>query len=232
LSLEKAIEIEVAKFVKNGLKSIKELTAKQMVQEASINPFLVKALGITDFDSLSRFYVYQRIGRSLVTSFGMTVMESFVKTLGGGKKGQWWDINLSKGSKNLYISVKSGPRDMDADQVRHFSGEARALLKRDENAVPLIAMCYGKEPLGPIAATLRQKGFDPAKTTLTGKELYETLTGEPNYHIRLLELTGKKALDTLQEKKFIDIIEAKVKEIANDFRKQYKTLDDLLLDIF
>lgn len=232
MSLEKTIETEVVKFVNNGMDNIKELTAETMVKEASINPFLVKALGITDFDSLARFYVYQRIGRSLVTGFGMIVMEHFVRTLGGGKKGQWWDIKIPREDKILHISVKSGPRDMDKDQVVHFAREARTLIKENSSAVPLIAMCYGREPLGVIAGTLRNEGFDPDETTLTGKELYKTLTGQPDYHIKLMELTGRVALKTLQEKKFIDIIESKVKEIAEDFKRKYKTVDDLLLDIF
>lgn len=232
MSLERTIEAEVVKFVENGMNNIKKLTAEKMIREASINPFLVKALGITDFDSLARFYVLQRIGRSLVTSFGMTVMEQFVKTLGGGKKGQWWDIKIPRNGKTLHISVKSGPRDMDKDQVELFGQKARELINKDPNAVPLIAMCYGREPLGPIASTLRNQGFDPKKTTLTGKELYKTLTGEPDYHIRLMELTGKVALKTLQDKEFIDIIESKVKEIAEDFKRHYKTVDDLVLDIF
>lgn len=233
MSLGKDIGDEVAKFVENGMKNIRELTADELIREASINPFLVKALGITDFDSLARFYVYQRIGRSLVTSFGMTVMEQFVKTLGGGKKGQWWDIKVpAENGKIYYISVKSGPRDMDKDQVVHFSRQAKELMIKDENAIPLIAMCYGKEPLGPIASTLRNEGLDPGETTLTGKQLYETLTGEKNFHVKLLELTGTVALKALQEKKFIDIIESKVKEIAEDFNKTYETVDELILDIF
>jgi len=233
LSLERTIEAEVVKFIKNGLENIKKLTVETLIREAAINPFLVKALGITDFDSLARFYVYQRVGRSLVTSFGMTVMEQFVKALGGGKKGQWWDIKIpAPGGKTYHISVKSGPRDMDKDQVVHFSREAKELVKKDPNAIPLIAMCYGREPLGPIASTLRSEGLDPDKTTLTGKELYQTLTGQPNFHVKLLELTGKVALKTLQDKKFIDIIEDKIKEIAEGFRRKYKTVDDLLLDIF
>lgn len=231
-AIERAIEAEVIKFIRNGMRNIRQLTAETLIREASINPFLVKALGITDFDSLARFYVYQRIGRSLLTSFGMTVMEQFVKTLGGGKKGQWWDIEIPSNGKTLYISVKSGPRDMNKDQVVHFSREARTLIKDDPNAVPLIAMCYGREPLGLIAGTLRNEGFDPDKTTLTGKELYETLTGQPDFHVRLLELTGRVALQTLQERKFIDIIESKVKEIAESFKRQYETVDDLVLDIF
>ena len=232
MSLERTIESEVVKFVKNGMKNIEKLTAETLIREASINPFLVKALGITDFDSLARFYVLQRIGRSLVTSFGMTVMEQFVKTLGGGKKGQWWDIKIPTNGETLHISVKSGPRDMDKDQVVHFSREARTLINKDPNAIPLIAMCYGREPLGPIKSTLRSEGFDPDKTTLTGKQLYETLTGQPDFHVKLLELTGKVALQTLQEKKFIDIIENKVKEITEDFKRKYETVDDLVLDIF
>ncbi len=159
-------------------------------------------------------------------------MEQFVKTLGGGKKGQWWDIKILREGKTLHISVKSGPRDMDKDQVVHFSREARTLISQNPDALPLIAMCYGKEPLGPIASTLRSEGFDPNETTLTGKELYETLTGKSDYHVKLMELTGKVALRTLQEKKFVDIIESKIKEMTEGFKRKYKSVDDLLLDIF
>jgi len=67
--------------------------------------------------------------------------------------------------------------------------------------------------------------------TLTGKELYQALVGQPDFHVKLLEITGT-ALEALHDEKFIDIIENKIKEIAEGFKRKYKTVDDLLLDIF
>ena len=231
MSRERKVETEIQKFVEKGIRNIKELTAEEMIRDAAINPFLVKALGINDFDSLARFYAYQRVGRSLVTSFGTTI-EKMIVALSGGVKATWWDTKVSIQGTSCYLSVKSGPRDMDKDQVRHFARMARELQDREPSAIPIIAMGYGREPLGVIAPTLRQEGLDPDGNTLTGKKLYETITGQRNYHKRLLELTSEVALRELGGKRIIQIIEEKAKEISEAFKRKYKTVDDLLLDTF
>ena len=58
-------------FITRARELIGGLSAERMIAESAINPILAKSLGFHDFESLARFYVYQRIGRSLVTSFGM-----------------------------------------------------------------------------------------------------------------------------------------------------------------
>jgi hypothetical protein len=231
LSAEGRVRAEVAKFVQNGIKNIRELTADELIRESAINPFLVKALGIADFDSLARFYVYQRIGRSLVTSFG-TTMEHMIRALAGGEKIEWWDVKKAVGNTTYYMSVKSGPRDMDKDQVQHFAGRAKEIMRTDRTALPVIAMGYGTEPMGVIAPTLRNEGLPPDRHTLTGKQLYDTITGQNDYHIRLLELTGRIAFETLGNRRFIDLIENKVREIAEGFRNRFGSVDELLLGTF
>lgn len=231
MSHEAEVKAEVAKFVRNGVKNIKELTAEELIQDAAINPFLVRALGIDDFDSLAMFYVYQRVGRSLVTSFGSTI-ESMIRALSGGEKPVWWDVKTAKQGKTYYLSVKSGPRDMDKDQVQHFARKARELSRTEPDAIPVIAMGYGRAPMGPINHTLRQEGFDPNKNTLTGKRLYEKITSQTDYHRKLLDLTREAALQTVSGKKIIETIDDKVKEIARAFKRKYKSVDELLLDTF
>jgi hypothetical protein len=221
----------VERFVQNGIRNIRELTATELIDEAAINPFLVKALGIDDFDSLARFYVYQRIGRSLVTSFGTTI-EHMVRALAGGQPGEWWDVRKAVGETTYYMSVKSGPRDMDKDQVEHFADRARRIMSTDHTALPVIAMGYGREPLGVIPSTLRNQHLDPDRHTLTGKQLYDTITGETDYHTRLLDLTGRVAFRALGDRRFIDLIENKVREIAEGFRGRYRSVDELLLSTF
>jgi hypothetical protein len=231
MSGEAAVKAQIAKFVRKSLQNIDELTAEELVQDAAINPFLVKALGISDFDALARFYVYQRVGRSIVTSFG-TVIEKMVEALAGGTGGTWWDVVTDIGGTRYYMSVKSGPRDMDKDQVQHFAQRARELLQSEPNAHPIIAMGYGKGPMGVIPPTLRNEGLDPDRHTLTGKKLYDTITGVPDYHKKLLQLTSEAAVQTLGGRKVIEIIENKVGEIADSFRRHYRTVDELLLDTF
>jgi hypothetical protein len=231
MAQETAVKAQIAKFVRKSLQNIDELTAKELIQDSAINPFLVKALGISDFDALARFYVYQRVGRSIVTSFG-TVIEKMVEALAGGTSGTWWDVVTDIGGTKYYMSVKSGPRDMDKDQVQHFAQRARELLQTEPNAHPIIAMGYGKGPMGVISPTLRNERLDPDRHTLTGKQLYDTITGVPDYHKKLLQLTSEAAVQALQGSKIIEIIENKVNGIAGDFKRRYKTVDELLWDTF
>jgi hypothetical protein len=231
MSHESEVKEEVEKFVRNGLRNISELSAEEMINDAAINPFLVKALGINDFDSLATFYVYQRVGRSLVTSFGTTI-ENMVRALSGGNKAVWWDVKMIKAGKPLYMCVKSGPRDMDKDQVKYFAREAKQLVKNEAGAHAVIAMGYGKEPMGVISPTLRSEGLDPNKYTLTGRQLYDTITGETGYHKELLKMTTAAALEAIGGRRIIDIINAKVEEIASDFKRRYSSVDELLLDTF
>jgi hypothetical protein len=228
---EAEVQEKLKEFMARCVKNTKELTANKLVEEGAINPFLVKALGITDFDSLAKFYVYQRVGRSLVTSFGAAI-EHLVRALARGTRQGWWDAVQTIGGTPYFMAVKSGPRDMDKDQVKYFAQKAREILKQDPNAVPVIAIGYGRTPWPIIVKTLEEEGLDPKKHLLVGRELYARITGQPDYHGKLLIITDRVALKELAGKKVIDIIEDKVKEVARDFKKKYKTVDDLLLDTF
>lgn len=241
LSHDEEVKAEIRAFLSKGIRSIQELSTEKLVDECAINPFLVKALGIKDFDTLARFYVYQRVGRSLVTSFG-TTMEHLIRVLSGGERPRfrdpktgkmvkWWDVKANINGKTYYMSVKSGPRDMDKDQVERFAQRAQTLKQSEPNAVPIIAMCYGRAPLGVISATLRGEGLSARKNTLTGQKLYKRLTGQPEYYKRLLDLTHEVALQMLKDKETVKMIDAKAKQMAKDFRK-YRTLDKLLLKTF
>jgi hypothetical protein len=231
LSHETEVKEKIRIFLRKAIDNINDLSAEELVNDAAINPFLVKALEIRDIDSFAKFYVYQRVGRSVVTSFG-TTMEHMIRALSGGEKQKWWDIKANIQGKTYYMSVKSGPNDMNKDQVELFAQRAREILEREPDAIPIIAMCYGREPMGPIATTLRNEGLDPSQNTLTGKKLYETITGQPDYYERLLELVGEATSDILRESETIKMIDEKVKEIADWFKGKYGTLDNLLLDTF
>jgi hypothetical protein len=121
---------------------------------------------------------------------------------------------------------------MDKDQVKHFADQARQLLEKEPTVVPSIAIGYGKAPWPIITETLKKEGFDPAKNLLIGKSLYKLITGDPEYHRRLLQKIDEIVSHELGGKRIIDAIEIKVKEMSDAFKKKYKTVDDLLLDTF
>lgn len=228
---EEEIEKLLADFISNAGEIIGDLSAERMIEESAINPILAKALGFKDFESLSRFYVYQRIGRSLVTSFGMK-MENLVKLVVDGEKGEWWDVVKKSDKVNYYVSVKSGPRDMNKDQTVEFSRRAKKVMSEDNKAHPLIGMGYGKKVWPVITDTLKKQGLDPEHHTFVGKRLYELLSGEKNFYLKLLDFVVNVESDMIKGKTILNLIDDKVNEISKEFKKKYKSVDDLLLDTF
>lgn len=228
---EEQIKKLLEKFISRAAEIIDDLSAEKMITESAINPILAKALGFTDFSSLARFYVYQRISRSLVTSFG-THMENLVKIIIDGEKGEWWDVVKKTPTVNYYISVKSGPRDMNKDQTVEFSRRAKKIMEKDSKALPFIAMGYGKEAWPVITGTLESQGLDPKKHSYVGKELYALLSGDKNFYKKILDFVVNVESKVIGKKTILQLMDDKVNEITKGFNKKYKDINELLLDTF
>ena len=121
---------------------------------------------------------------------------------------------------------------MNKDQTVEFSRRARDIMKSDKKAFPFIAMGYGKKAWPVITDTLRKEGMAPEKHAIVGKDLYEMLSGEKGYHLKLLRLVVNAGLDAIGGKTIVSLIDEKVNEISNAFSRRYETLDSLLEDTF
>ena len=231
MSSDAQITKPLEKFITRAAEIIDDLSAEKMINESAINPILAKALGFTDFGTLARFYVYQRISRSLVTSFG-THMENLVKVIIDGEKGDWWDVVKKTPKVNYYISVKSGPRDMNKDQTVEFSRRAKKIMDKDSKALPLIGMGYGKQAWPVITDTLKKQGLDPKKHSYVGKDLYTLLSGDKDYYKKLLNVVVRIESQVIGKKTILQLMDEKVNEISKSFKKNYKDIDELLLDTF
>ena len=202
-----------------------------MIRDSSINPFLAKSLGLNDFESLARYYVFQHVGRSVVTSFGSN-MEQMIKVLFTGERGVWWDVVRKTKKRNYYVSVKSGPNDMDKDQAVHFASEAKKIMEEDPLAFPVICMAYGKSQNVIPAKAMKDKGIDPKKHMVVGKKAYEIITGDPNFLDKVFKVTMNVKSSAGAEKTILESIDDKVDEIAAEFKKSYKNIDELYYDTF
>ncbi|RLI19363.1 hypothetical protein DRO54_08580 [Candidatus Bathyarchaeota archaeon] len=220
---EMAIQLLIKDFAARAIRMIKSITVEDFIEKGGANPFLIAALQISDFEELARFYTYQRVGRSILTSFGFT-LEKVIRTLSKGRKGRWWDIETKIGGKKYYISVKSGPYDMDKDQVEHFADRAEEVT----GGVPIIAITYGKQPSDVIKRTLEDRGLSVSKNLYIGRGLYALLTGQNDYYRRLLEVIGTASAGV----DIISLIEEKARELAVELRRRYHSMSDFLSDMF
>lgn len=225
---EEEISERIKEFSNRIKKNLDALSAEKLVNTSAINPVLVKALGLS-LEDTARFFVYQRIQRSVVTSFGSD-MEFIVKRAMGGKRGVWWDVVKKTKDVDYFVSVKSGPSDMDKDQVDHFAQKAKAEMEKNPKAYPIIGMAYGKNLWGVIGKTLLNNGLDPTKHAIFGKKLYNQLTNDPQHYKKLLAAVERGEQKVFGNKTIIEVIEDKVKTITSDFRKKYKDIDELLED--
>jgi len=202
-----------------------------MIENGNINPFLAKSLGLNDFKSLSRYYVYSHIITSLRTGFGHN-MEAMMKAMLEGKRGKWWDVVRKTKKIHYYVSVKSGPNDVNKDMAEHFAERAKKIMEENSRARPFLCIVYGKTISGIPAKAMKDKGIDPEKYVIVGKKAYEIITGDPNFLDKVFKAAMNVKSSAGAEKTILESIDDKVDEIAAEFKKSYKNIDELYYDTF
>lgn len=210
-------------FVETQLVNINSLKLETM----NMNPFLIKALNLKTSDEVIRFNVYQTATRSIVTSMGFA-LESMVGHSGArmGEKGEWYDVVKQVKDLTYWIQVKSGPNDVDKDQVKHFNSEFNKTDSKSSNIAKL-GITYGKRTLNTISMNHIQKYLDKwQERLLVGKELWDFVSGENNYHKKVLKWIDEIASTVLHGHSIDEEIEKAMVKITKEFETQYGQGED------
>jgi len=90
----------------------------------SVNPLLVKALNIHTPRELVGLHVEMAASRSIVTSMGF-YLEQLVwassDTIEKAPRDSNWDFKLTRNGREHWLQIKSGPNDLDKDQISHWA---------------------------------------------------------------------------------------------------------------
>ncbi|MCX6767118.1 MAG: PmeII family type II restriction endonuclease [Candidatus Micrarchaeota archaeon] len=233
---EKEALARITKFVENAENLIEKISAEDLIEKAGVNPYLAEALGMETIDEIVGFFLQRRVERTLSTSFG-SVLEDSLRILLGGAKGKelgpkygdwikWWDIVIP--DKKVAISAKSGPADMDKDQVKHFLVRAREAERKGFRVYLVFA--YGKRASPLVAAYLEKGGLDPKKYLRIGKGVFREFLNDPAYHEKTLGIffaAGKGAGNVFEA------AEEKTRKITDEFNKRYAgNTKRMLADMF
>ena len=137
-----------------------------------------------------------------------------------------WDIVIDKlDAVRSYIEVKSGPNDMDAAQVKHYADEI-ALIE-DNGHRAFIGITYGKKNIQTVSTSLLETYLPDWKDkTLIGKELWDYISENDNYHNILMDTIQHTTEAFLGDESLIDKIDARVDELIRIFNSKYATMDD------
>ena len=233
---ENFVKILATRFVSRQLLMIENI----QLETLNVNPILSGALNLNNEEDLIRYYTYQAISRSIVTSVGFLVEDLLLyasDSVVAGKRDEHgeetkWDLVVERlGEVKAYLEIKSGPNDLDKAQIHHYHKAFDFIEKKGFRA--FIGETYGKREDKTVTHGL-YKMYLPEweKRTLIGRELWEFVSGKKNYHDRLIDILFRTSKALLADATFIEKIEKKLKPLTADFKKKYKTYDNFLKSLW
>jgi hypothetical protein len=232
---QEALE-RVRRFILQAKELVDGISVDDLIEKGGVDPYLARALGMRTIDEIVEFFVNRRVERSLGTSFGY-VLDDVIRILIRGQKGKdlvskygnwikWWDVVHP--NEKVVISVKSGPSDMDKDQVLYFVQRAR---EAESNGFrPFLVFAYGKRAFPVIENYLRSNGFDPENYLRIGKAVFEEFLGNSEYYkeaLSIFSIAGGEAGDIFAA------IEERVKALTGELKKRFgEDVNKMLEDMF
>jgi hypothetical protein len=217
------ISVLIRDFVKNSIKEIQETSLDNLL----INPFLIKAFSFDDHREVVTFYFYQKVTRSIVTSWGFTV-EGLLRSTGAEQSDlEGFDIKICQKGKEYHFQVKSSPNTMSIEQVRQLNVHIQK-IKDVSKQVPMLGMTYGKREQ--INTQIQSTLIGYPKSALVGKQFWDFIAQEEGYCKKILDWINE--IMKLQPTNFSDILEKKKSSLIKDWENIWgtgkKSIDKIL----
>lgn len=200
--------------MKNSIREIQETSLDTLL----INPFLIKAFGFDDHREVVTFYFYQKVTRSIVTSWGFTI-EGLLLCSGAEKSDlEGFDIKVAKEGREYHFQVKSSPNTMSIEQVRQLNVHIQK-IKNVSKQVPMLGMTYGKREQ--INTQIQSTLIGYPNATLIGKQLWDFIAKEEGYCKKILDWINE--VMELQPTDFSDTLEKKKLSLVKDWENTWGT---------
>jgi hypothetical protein len=228
-------------------KVLKEFLDKQYknvkkvhLNDLDINVLLIKALGFTTIEETVEFYIYQRITRSVVTSWGSGALEKMCLISGAEEipkqdnvdvNGKRFDMRTEKNDNTYYIQLKSGPNTMNVSMVDSLNNMIREIENKHPDAKGLLGMTYGKE--SQISSQIKNNLNNFNEKSKIGTDFWKFLTEQEDYFSDLIQIiTGlSEEYEDRYEYDYLDLVENKKEELIEEWKEEYgekEGLDDFI----
>jgi len=159
------------------------------LEDLEMNPIMIRAFNLDTPKKLLDFFVGALFYRSVVTSMG-NFLESMLSHghdgVRSGKTKEWYDVVKEKEGITYPIQVKSGPNNIDKDQMKEAFNEK---FNRDENETfkPKLGWLYGSRERGSMSFTHAKQYLDKwEERLLIGPELWNFVADEENFHKKVI----------------------------------------------
>ena len=221
--------------VENWIKFTSHFITKKIIENVenltldkiNMNPFLIRMLHLKTPKELLRFNVYQTVSRSIVTSIG-TSLEYMVADCGGrrAKRREWYDVVKEDRDDTYWIQVKSGPNNIDKDQIVMFNDKFNETAKNTHNH-PRLGIVYGKRDQSTVSLGMIRNYLDDWESRLlVGRELWEFMSGERGYHKKILRWIDEAVNEDLKTSSIDSKIQKAIGRITVEFKTRYGNDED------
>ncbi|HLO52041.1 MAG TPA: TdeIII family type II restriction endonuclease, partial [Kamptonema sp.] len=162
--------------------------------------------------------------RSIVTSMGFFIEQLLIscsESVAIAPRKSGWDVikTISNGEK-CWIQVKSGPNNMDKDQIVYWKDKIQEKINEGDRAY--IGIAYGKRTNQTVTIPLlKQILTDWENTTLIGRELWDFVSEDPEYTSSLFEILRQSANQVLAQSSIYDAIENAAQRLIDEFVRKY-----------
>ena len=206
----------------------------QTVESLNTNPLLCYALKFDKAEDFIKYNTYQAISRSIVTSMGFLVQDLLLysnENVYDGKnysEGEHIKFDLVIDTLNgvkKFFEIKSGFNDIDKGQIMLYRDELSKVEASHNEAY--LGITYGKKDSDTVTSGLLQTYVkDWQEKTLVGKELWDFISGKPNYHVTLINTINNTANAVLGNESIVSQMDKKVGQLVKEFETLYNSMDD------
>lgn len=216
----------IREFLQTQYENLRSLT----LNDLDINVLLAKALGFTSTEEAVEFYVYQRITRSAVTSWGQGALEDLCIVSGSEEiprdenvsvSGKAFDMKKQKQEETYYIQLKSGPNTMNVGMVNSLNDMIEEIEDKHRDAIGILGMTYGRPQQ--VSSQIRGNLNDFDEKALIGKEFWEFLTGDENYYYDLIARIDRISKEASEQfdRTFLEAVDDKIEELSQEWEAEY-----------
>lgn len=200
------------------------------LDDLEINVLLVKALGFTTAEETIEFYLYQRITRGAVTSWGQKALEDLCRVAGAEKipteenvevSGKRFDLKKRLDGTNYFIQLKSGPNTMNVGMVDSLNEMIKKIEEKDSEALGILGMTYGTK--SQISSQIRGKLADFERRAFIGEDFWKLLSGNEHYYGELIKLIDhlSEKFKEKYERTFLVLVKEKKSQLASQWKEKY-----------
>jgi len=217
------ISVVTDSFIRRQIENIRNISLEKL----NPNPFIAKSLNLNSPRELIEFNVYALAIRSIVTSMGFFVEDLLLSTSDSVEpvKSGWDILKTDQNGTIHYIQVKSGPNDMDKDQIIGWIKMIEEVESQGHRGY--IGVTYGRRDSETVTLTLLRRLMDNwEKRTLIGRELWDFLSDDPTFLDRLLETLKETALSVLNTGSILNEIEVAVERVTKEFTDRFGRDED------